>query len=179
MGKRQVITVCRLRLSSGYSTGSDHTWTFQYFKLRTYNECIVTNLWFVNESNRRIGAVARQDRLVRTIDELDAQHFSVAITNSKMRTVGGWRVGREANGRPSAAFLGGQEVDEDFRKTSHASFQPLQLPLPPHDILVVPLDVASLGQPAFQFLLFDLVGGRVAYLGGLEAALGVELLFLE
>src|SRR3954452_4299011 len=100
----------RERLPLRHAAGGDDAWTFQHFKLRTHNQCIVTNLRFVDESNRRIGAATRQDGLVRTIDELDAQHFAIAIVDSKMGTVVTWSVRREANGRPSPAFLGGQEL---------------------------------------------------------------------
>jgi hypothetical protein len=92
--------------------------------MSTNSERIITNLRFVDEPNRSIGATPWQHWLVRTIDELHAQILAVAVTDSKMRSV--MRiVGREANGSPSPAMLGGrQELNQDFRESSHTLFIP-------------------------------------------------------
>src|SRR5690606_38052818 len=51
------------------------------------------------------------------------------------------------------------------------SLQPLELSLALHDVLVIPLHLARLRQPAGELGGVDVVGGGVARLGGLEASL--------
>lgn len=57
--------------------------------------------------------------------------------------------------------------------------QPFQLPLAADDVLIVPLDVPSLGQPAGEVLGIDLFGGGVAGFGGFEAPLILQLFLVE
>lgn len=57
--------------------------------------------------------------------------------------------------------------------------QPLQPPLPLDQVAVIPLDVAGFCQPAAQVRVVDLVSRRVPSLGGFEAALDLQLEFIE
>jgi hypothetical protein len=76
-----------LALPSRDTAGADGSRTFHHFKLSTHNQRIVTDLRFVKESNRGIGAATGRHGVIRAINELDAQVFSVAIADPKMRPV--------------------------------------------------------------------------------------------
>jgi hypothetical protein len=122
------------RLPSRDLAGPDDTRRFHHLKLSAHNERIVTDLRFVDESNRRIRAAARRNGIVGTIDELHTQIFAVAMTDSKMGTVMSWTIGRKANGRPSPAFVCGQELDQDLGESCNAYLSPsvpVKLPGPP------------------------------------------------
>jgi hypothetical protein len=94
-------------LAARNSPKRDDTPAFQHLKLSTRDKCIVTNLWLVQKAHGCIGAVAWPHGTVWAINELNAQHFAVAVTHTKMRTVTTWSVLRKPNGRPAAAFLSG------------------------------------------------------------------------
>jgi hypothetical protein len=56
---------------------------------------------------------------------------------------------------------------------------PIQPAFTPDDILVVPLNVSSFCQPAFEMLQVDLIGRRVPGFGGFEAAFLLQPVFLK
>src|SRR5262245_31724667 len=79
---------------------------------------------------------------------------------------------RRKDTRRCASWLSGQ-----LRFT--ALLQPLQPALALHDVLVVPLDVDRLLEPALEIHRRDLIRRGVAGAGGLEAALGSQTGLVE
>src|SRR3954451_14608493 len=78
-----------LTLPARNSSRAHDARTFHHVKLSAHDECIVTDLRFVHESNRRMCTATRGNGVIRAVDKLDPQVFAVATTDPKLRPVVG------------------------------------------------------------------------------------------
>lgn len=65
------------------------------------------------------------------------------------------------------------------KRSAYASTEPLQFPLPFHNILVIPLNVAGFGEPSLQILRVNLGTRRVANASSLKTPLRFQCWLIE
>ena len=66
---------------------------FHHLELCAHDESIVIDFGFVNESNRRIRAATRGNRVIRAVNKLDAEVFAVTTNDPKVWPIVCWTIG--------------------------------------------------------------------------------------